>query len=141
VCGVPTMSCLLAAQIAVAVLWFTRSQLHGEVASIMAAAVVLLLYWKVEAVSGFKSILPACHVATEVLDMQMDMRSMLLRLRWHSLLLALLLMFSCLASQVQFYARAFLPLKHRCRRRQAASVCAAAFACVRTSVLSMRRLC
>jgi hypothetical protein len=36
-------------QIAVAVLWFTRSQLHGEVASIMAAAVVLLLYWKVEA--------------------------------------------------------------------------------------------
>ena len=33
-----------------AVLWFTRSQLHGEVASIVAAAVVLLLYWKVEAV-------------------------------------------------------------------------------------------
>ena len=38
----------LPVQIAVAVLWFTRSQLHGEVASIMAAAVVLLLYWKVD---------------------------------------------------------------------------------------------
>lgn len=104
-----------------AVLWFTRSQLHGEVASIVAAAVVLLLYWKVEAVCLSQSGVSACSGAHEVLATHADPKSKLARLRWHSLLLAALRMFPCFALQVQFYARAFLPLKHRCGQRQAVS--------------------
>lgn len=41
------LSSLPIVQIGVAALWFSRCQLQGEVASIMAASVVLLLYWKV----------------------------------------------------------------------------------------------
>jgi hypothetical protein len=43
----------------------------------------------------------------------------------------------CSVLQVQFYARAFLPLKHRCGRRQAASVNAAPFACSHPSGLAL----